>query len=408
MTGQPVRPRVYLDHNATAPLRPEARAAALAVLEAAANPSSVHAEGRRARATLDGARAAVAALVGAEPEGVVFTSGATEAANLALSPDAACDGRPGFDRLLVSATEHAAVLRGHRFPAEAVTVLPVDGDGLLDLSMLGEALDAVRAAGGRAMVAVQAANNETGVLQPVRAIAGFVGDRGGALVCDAVQAAGRIDCGALGADLVVLSAHKLGGLAGAGALVAASGRVAPGPAVLRGGGQERGLRSGTENVPAIAGFGAAAAAGLVPGLAALRDRFEAALLDAAPDAVIFGREARRLPNTCAFAVPGVAAERLLMAFDLGGVAVSSGSACASGMVGRSHVLEAMKVKASFTSGAIRVSLGWSSVAADADRAASVLRGALARMRAGGRSRMDGMPPARLDALGAALHRGATI
>ena len=380
MTGQPARPRVYLDHNATSPLRPEARSAALSALERAANPSSVHAEGRRARAIVEAARAGVAASVGARPEGVVFTSGATEAANLALSPDLVCDGEAGFDRLLVSATEHAAVLRGHRFSAEAVTVLPVGPDGTLDLAALRGAL----AEGGRLLVAVQAANNETGVLQDVAAIAGLVRSHHGALVCDAVQAVGRIDCRALGADIFLLSGHKLGGLAGAGALVAASGRVAPGSAVLRGGGQERGLRSGTENVPAIAAFGAACAAGIVPGLTALRDRFEAALLDRAPDAMVFGCGARRLPNTCAFAVPGVTAERLLIALDLDGVAVSSGSACASGKVGRSHVLDAMKVNSSFTSGAIRVSFGWDSVEADADRAAHALGMALHRMREGRR------------------------
>lgn len=380
MTGQPVRQRVYLDHNATAPLRPEARAAALSALDRAVNPSSIHAEGRRARALVEAARPGVAALVGANPEGVVFTSGATEAAPLALTPDLACEGRVGFDRLLVMATEHAAVLRGHRFPAEAVTSLPVGDDGVLDLAALHRAL----AQGPRALVAVQAANNETGVLQDVPAIAETVRSHGGALVCDAVQAAGRVDCRALGADILLLSAHKLGGLAGAGALVATSDRIALGSAVLRGGGQERGHRSGTENVPAIAAFGAAcvASACLVPGSAALRDRFESALLEIAPDAVVFGRGGARLPNTCAFAVPGVAAERLLMAFDLGGVAVSSGSACASGVVGRSHVLQAMNVRTSFISGAIRVSFGWDSDETDADRAAHVLDTALHRMREG--------------------------
>jgi cysteine desulfurase len=297
-----------------------------------------------------------------------------------LTPDLACDGRRGFDRLLVGATEHAAVLRGHRFASEAVTVLPVTGDGRLDRAALSDAL----AAGGRALVAVQAANNETGVLQDVPGTAELVRARGGALVCDAVQAAGRIDCRALGADIILLSAHKLGGLAGAGALVATSGRVGPGSAVLRGGGQERGLRSGTENVPAIAAFGAACAASASqsPAAAALRDRFEAALLAIAPDAIIFGRSAPRLPNTCAFAVPGVGAERLLMALDLDGIAVSSGSACASGVVGRSHVLAAMKVNGSFTSGAIRVSTGWDSDAGGLDHLVHAFATALHRMREG--------------------------
>ena len=380
MTGHPDRPRVYLDHNATAPLRPEARMAMLSAFEAPSNPSSVHAEGRRAHAILEQARASVAALVGASPTGVVFTSGATEAAHLALSPDLAADGIAGFTRLLVSATDHVAVLRGHRFPAGAATVLPVHGDGTLDLSALEDRL----AEGARAVVAVQAANNETGVIQPIAEIATLVRAHGGVLVCDAVQAAGRIDCRALGADILLLSGHKLGGPAGAGAMVLTSDRVAPGVPVLQGGGQERGRRSGTENVAAIAGFGAAARAGLVPGLAALRDGFEAALLEMAPDTVIFGRDAERLPNTSAFAVPGVTAERLLMALDLDGIAVSSGSACASGKVGRSHVLEAMKVKTDFTSGAIRVSIGWDSDEVGLDRAVHALATALHRMRQGRR------------------------
>ena len=379
MTGQPARPRVYLDHNATAPLRPEARAAALAAMDLASNPSSIHAEGRRARALVEDARARVAALAGADRSGVVFTSGATEAAAFALAPDLARDGRRGFARLLVSATEHAAVLAGHRFPAAAVTVLPVSGDGLLDRDALRTAL----AAGAPALVALQAANNETGVLQPVDEVAAEVHAAGGALVCDAVQAAGRIDCRALGADVLLLSGHKLGGLAGAGAAVATHAGLGWAGPVLQGGGQERGHRSGTEAVVALAAFGAAAAAAAGdPMSPALRDGFETALLGLAPDAAIFGRAAPRLPNTCAFAVPGVAAERLLMALDLDGIAVSSGSACASGKVGRSHVLDAMKVKTDFTSGAIRVSFGWDSAVADVERLVHALGTALHRMRGG--------------------------
>lgn len=378
MTITPDTPRVYLDHNATAPLRPEARAAALAALEAPSNPSSVHAEGRRARATVEAARERVAALAGADPAGVVFTSGATEAAHLALSPDLRCGGRTGFERLLVSATEHAAVLRGHRFAPESVTVLPVGADGRLDLGALREAL----AAAGPAVVAVQAANNETGVLQPVAAVAGCVREWGGALVCDAVQAAGRIPCDALGADLLLLSGHKLGGLAGAGAVVVTGSRATLGSSVLSGGGQERGRRAGTENVAAIAAFGAAAAASAALPSPALRDGFEAALLASVPDAEIFGRAAPRLPNTSAFAVPGVSAERLLIALDLAGVAVSSGSACASGKVGRSHVLDAMKVKLGFTMGAIRVSFGWSSRESDVEILMSALSVSLDRMTRG--------------------------
>ena len=347
-------------------------------MDAPANPSSVHAEGRRARAVLEGSRRAIATLVGARPDGVVFTSGATEAAHLALSPDLSIDGHRGCDRLIVSSVEHAAVLRGHRFPSAAVSILPVLPSGVVDL----DALRGLLATAGRMAVAVQAANNETGVLQPVAEIAALVRTAGGALVCDAVQAAGRIDCRGLGADILLLSSHKLGGLTGAGALVLASDRVALGAPVMRGGGQERGFRAGTENVPAIAAFGAAAEAATAgpERLRALRDRFEAALFEMASDVCVFGREAERLPNTCAFAVPGVAAERLVMAVDLAGVAVSSGSACASGVVGRSHVLEAMGIAPDLRRGAIRVSFGWNSVESDATRASEVLAQALERMR----------------------------
>ena len=375
-----VSPRVYLDHNATAPLRPQAKAAALEALALAANPSSVHAEGRRARALVEDARRQVASLVGSSAERVVFTSGATEAAHLALSPDTFADGRRGFDRLLVGATEHAAVLHGPRFGGDAIETVPVSAAGGLDLAALSSAL----ARGGRAMVAVQAANNETGVLQPMDDIAALAWKHDGVVVCDAVQAAGRIACNAVPADVLLLSAHKLGGLAGAGAVVMLSDRVGLGAAVLRGGGQERGFRAGTENVAAIVAFGAAAeaASGLAEAslMAALRDRFEAGLLRIAPDAELFGGDAPRLPNTSAFAVPGLRAETLLMSLDLAGIAVSSGSACASGKVGRSHVLEAMGVKPDLRAGALRVSFGWSSTEADVEDALAEMAATLDRMR----------------------------
>ncbi len=378
MTASTGSPRVYLDHNATAPLRPEARSAVLAVLEMAANPSSVHAEGRRARAAVEEARARVATMVGARQDRVVFTSGASEAASLALAPDLVHGGRRGFDRLVVGSTEHAAVLHGHRFPVEAVSVVPVLSSGVIDLAALSRAL----ADGGRAIVAVQAANNETGVLQPLEAVSRIAHSTGAILVTDAVQAAGRIACDAMPADMVFLSGHKLGGLAGAGALVLLSGDLALGTPMLRGGGQERGLRAGTENVPAIAAFGAAAACGHGDGrrIGTLRDRFETALLHLAPDAVLFGHDAQRLPNTSAFAVPGVAAEKLLMALDLAGIAVSSGSACGSGKVGRSHVLEAMGVAPDLRRSAIRVSFGWTSADADVERVIDVLGTSIDRIR----------------------------
>ena len=233
-------------------------------------------------------------------------------------------------------------------------------------------------------MAVQAANNETGVLQPMDDIAALAWKHDGVVVCDAVQAAGRIACNAVPADVLLLSAHKLGGLAGAGAVVMLSDRVGLGAAVLRGGGQERGFRAGTENVAAIVAFGAAAeaASGLAEAslMAALRDRFEAGLLRIAPDAELFGGDAPRLPNTSAFAVPGLRAETLLMSLDLAGIAVSSGSACASGKVGRSHVLEAMGVKPDLRAGALRVSFGWSSTEADVEDALAEMAATLDRMR----------------------------
>ena len=372
-------PRIYLDYNATAPLRREAREVALEAMDEAGNASSVHAEGRHARRRIETARRQVAALCGAGPEQVVFTSGGTEAAALALAP-VVRPGAASLDRLLIGASEHAAVLRGHRFGPDAVETVPVDSDGRIAL----DRLDALLRSGGPAVVAVQAANNETGVLQPVREVAALVHAAGGILVCDAVQAAGRIACTAeaLGADVVLLSAHKLGGLQGAGAVVTAGEGLRPEP-LWRGGGQERGVRGGTENVPAIAAFGAVAdLPASVPDadrLAGLRDRFEAELARLRPDVVVFGRDAPRLPNTSAFAVPGITAERLMIAFDLGGIAVSSGSACSSGKVGRSHVLEAMGVGPDLRSGAIRVSFGWRSIESDVGGALTVLAEALERM-----------------------------
>jgi cysteine desulfurase len=365
------RPRAYLDHNATTPLRLAAREAMLAALARAGNASSVHGEGRRARALVDSARETVGRFVKTEPKNIYFTSGATEALNLVLTPELELDGNKAhFEVLLVSAGEHAAVLQGHRFPAAAVEKLPLTPSGVLDLAVLDAAL--ARHAGRRILLALQAANNETGVLQPVAEAAAAVHAAGGALVCDGVQAAGKAACDfpALGADVLVLSAHKIGGPQGAGALCFAGGSHHIRVRLIRGGGQERGLRAGTENVAAIAGFAAAleAAGETGPGemvrAAAFRDRLERDLLAIAPAAEVFGAAAPRLPNTANFAVPGVGAEVLLMALDLEGVAVSSGSACSSGKVKRSHVLEAMGVAADLVDGAIRVSLGWNSEEAD--------------------------------------------
>ena len=362
--------RVYFDWNATAPLRPEARAALVATLDAAGAASSVHSEGRVARAIVEAARTQVAALVGVEAKSVVFASGATEANMLALTPSLVVLGKPvACDRLLVSAIEHASVLSGGRFAADKVEQLPVTPDGVVDLDALRLAL----AKGGRPLVSVMHANNETGVIQPIAEIAALVHDARGILHVDAAQTAGRIACDmtALGADMLTISSHKIGGPQGAGALIMRGAQ--PATPLIRGGGQERGFRAGTENVAAIAGFGAAAAAAAATyetagdRMAALRDRFETLLKLTSPDVVIFGASVPRLPNTTYFAVPGLKAETAVISFDLNAVAVSSGSACSSGKVAQSHVLAAMAADPALSPGAIRVSLGWTTTEPDIDR-----------------------------------------
>lgn len=362
--------RAYFDWNATAPLRPEAKAAMLAAMGLTGNASSVHAEGRKARQVIESARQNVAALVGAEARNVTFTSGATEANMLALTPALEAGGRKGLrDRLFVSAIEHPSVRAGGRFPAEAVEELKVTTDGVVDLA-------ALRAALGRAerpLVSVMLANNETGVIQPIAEIAAIVHEAGGILHVDAVQGAGRIDCDltALGADLLSVSSHKLGGPQGVGALIR-RGDIHIGEPLIRGGGQERSLRAGTENVAAIAGFGAACAAAQAARqtdairMAALRDRLEAGITAATSQAVIFGSNAPRLPNTTLVGVPGIKAETAIIAFDLNGLALSSGSACSSGRVQPSHVLAAMGVEPHLSLAALRLSLGWSTTEADVE------------------------------------------
>ena len=361
--------RAYFDWNATAPLRPPARAAMLAALEASGNASSVHAEGRAARRLIEDARRQVAALVGAEAKDVVFVSGATEANGLALAPGIKIGPEAApRDRLFVSAVEHPSVLAGGRFAPGDTEILPVDRDGRVDLAALAAALGKAQ----RPLVSVMFANNETGVIQPIVEIAGVVHAANGLLHVDAVQAAGRVplDMGALGADLLSLSSHKLGGPQGAGALIVRAGlSLAP---LIRGGGQERGARAGTENVAGIAGFGAAADAARAElaadaaRMAALRDSIEGAIRAATPQALVFGSLVPRLPNTTLVAVPGVKAETALIAFDLNGIAVSSGAACSSGKVAASHVLAAMGVESALARGAIRISLGPSTAESDVE------------------------------------------
>lgn len=353
--------RAYLDYNASAPLLPAAREAMLAAMDAAANPSSVHAEGRAARRVIEAARRDVAALVNGKPEYVVFTSGATEAATTLLTPDWQM-GRAALRmaRLYVCEADHPCILNGGRFPAERVTRIGVDADGVVRLDALAEALVRHDKAESLPLVAIHAANNETGVIQPLEKIAAVVKAAGGVLVVDAVQAAGRIplDIAAGYADYLILSSHKIGGPQGAGAIVAAADLMMPKP-LVSGGGQEKGHRGGTENLPAIAGFGAAARlalAGLadIEAVRAKRDAIEATIMTLLPDAEIFGRGAARLANTTFFAMPGMKAETAQIAFDLAGVALSAGSACSSGKVGPSHVLKAMGRD---DAGALRVSVG---------------------------------------------------
>jgi len=349
------RRETYLDWNATAPLRPEAGAAVAAALARCGNPSSVHRWGRAARQSVERSREAVAALIGAMPEGVIFVSGGTEANHLALIGS-------GRERVLVSAVEHSSVVEAVPL-AERVAV---DGDGIVDLARLDQQL----AADPRpAIVSVMFANNETGIIQPVAEIAALAHAQGALFHCDAVQGAGKLPLAAdrIGADLVSLSAHKIGGPPGIGALVV-TGTAEP-TAMIRGGRQERGRRAGSENLPGIAGFAAAAAAAAA-GIAdyervrQLREALEQATVEAVPGAVVIGSDVARLPNTTALALPGVSAETQVIALDLDGVMVSAGAACSSGKVGPSHVLAAMGVTPEIAAATIRISLGWTTTEAD--------------------------------------------
>ncbi|SFO79934.1 cysteine desulfurase [Mesorhizobium sp. NFR06] len=377
--------RAYLDYNASAPLIAEARAAMVAALDAA-NPSSVHSEGRAARRLVEDARRDVARLVNAKPEHVFFTSGATEAASTLLGADWQIGrGAIRMSHLYVSAADHPCLLNGGRFAAAQVTKIGVDGNGIADLDALAAALAAHDKAAGLPLVAIHAANNETGIVQPVKRIAEIAKAAGGVLIVDAVQAAGRIplDMSVPYADYLILSSHKIGGPKGVGAIVAASDLMMPWP-LINGGGQEKGHRAGTENVAGIAGFGAAAraaASGLaeMDAIARRRDQVEAIVRDLAPEAEIFGAAAPRLANTTFFAIPGIKAETAQIAFDLAGVALSAGSACSSGKVGPSHVLKAMGFGDSL--GALRVSIGRATGAEDIEAFRAALAGIVAR-RAG--------------------------
>lgn len=355
----------YLDYNATAPVRPEVMRAVVSALETGGNPSSVHKAGREARAKVEAAREAVARLVGASPQSVVFTSGGTEANNMALR-GAALRGQ----HLVVSAIEHDSVLNAVKCGAQTGSLIPVDHDGVADVAALDRELQ--RLPGG-ALVSVMVANNETGVIQPIADVVEVARAHRATVHCDGVQGPGKIavNFDRLGVDLMSLSAHKFGGPQGIGALVVRNGAEAPG-AMIFGGGQERGQRAGTENVPGIVGFGVAAGSASADTetprrIEELRNGLESRILSITGDAVIVGSGAARLPNTSCIAMPGVSAETQVMAFDLEGVSVSAGSACSSGKVARSHVIAAMGLPEDQGDSAIRVSLGWASRSEDVDR-----------------------------------------
>ncbi len=356
-----MRQRFYLDWNATAPVSPGVRVAMAEALEICGNPSSVHEEGRKAKALIEEAREKVAALVGAAPGDVIFTSGGTEANHLALSPPAGAPDAP----LFISAIEHPSVRSGGRFAPERLGDVAVTQDGVLDLSRLADVLNEHQMKrSGFFMLSVMAANNETGVVQPVADAARMAHEAGGTVHCDAVQMAGKlpVSFAEFSADTMSLAAHKIRGPKGVGALVMRGRGGRQVDAMMRGGGQEGGWRAGTENVAGIVGFGVAAEEAATTAndsspIGSLRDRLEGEIRAKAPDALFFGAGAERLPNTSCFAVEGLTAEVLLMGLDLAGVAISSGAACSSGKVKGSAVLAAMGVSAELAQCAIRVSIG---------------------------------------------------
>jgi cysteine desulfurase len=355
--------RAYLDHNATSPLRPTVKAAMLRAMEQGGNASSIHAEGRAARKIMDDAREAIAFKLGCLPQMITFTSGGTEANNLALRGVA-------VERILVSAIEHPSVLAAAKASGKPVEIIPVDDQGRVDLAALDKLL-----IGPKALFSIMLANNETGVVQDFFAIAPRISAAGHLLHVDAVQAFGKmpVNFGLLGCDLLTVGAHKVGGPTGIGVLLIRDGLVVE--PLLHGGGQELRRRAGTENIPAIASFGALAAEPILD-VTVLRNRLEAALAGA----VIFSAGAERLTNTTSFALSGMKAESLLMNYDLEGIAVSSGSACSSGKVQQSHVLKAMGVEPALAAAALRVSLGWNTTEADINHFIAVTEKLMARAK----------------------------
>ena len=359
---------VYLDNNATAPIRPEVIDLMVEVMSTVGNASSIHSAGRLARKRVEDARAEVAALVGADPDNVIFTGGGTEADNLALK---------GFAdrRLIVSAIEHGAILAPALLFDAGADIVPVDEQGLVDLAALE---DLIRDADKPVLLSIMLANNETGVIQPIKEIVAIAKKFDALVHTDAVQSVGKIpvDINDLGVDMMSLSAHKIGGPQGVGALIMRENL--PIMSQIVGGGQERGRRSGTENVAGVAGFGVAAAIarnGLAhyTKISKLRDEMELQIKQIAPGSQVYSGEAPRLPNTSCLTMPGVKSETQVMSFDLEGVAISAGSACSAGKVTASHVLEAMEAPEDVALTAIRVSMGCDTVSEDIDRFVDVWR-----------------------------------
>lgn len=385
-----VAPRSYLDHNATAPLLNEARKAMTAALNCAGNPSSVHSEGRTARRIVEQSRRQIAKLCGGRSDGVVFTSGATEAATTLLcSKYQVGRGTLRISQLYVSAADHPCLLSGGRFDPETVSIFPVDGNGVIDTGVLAALLESHDKNDGLPLVATHLANNETGVIQPVEEIGRIAKTYGAVFVIDAVQAIGRVpvDITKIGADFLIVSSHKIGGPKGVGAFVANSDLLLPAPLIV-GGAQERGHRAGTENLIGIAGFGPAAEAAATGldnrrHIRDLRDRIERRIMEIAPDAIIFGRGVARLDNTIFFTIAGLDAETAQIAFDLAGIAVSAGSACSSGKVGPSHVLQAMGHDDE--AGGLRVSLGGETRTEDVDRFLSAFEQLVERLAGNSRA-----------------------
>lgn len=364
------RQRAYLDCNATAPLRPEARAAALSALDLGGNASAVYGEGRKARALIEEARQAVANLVNAKSEDVIFTSGGSESAATCLMPGFKGVHAAPAERLIVTSIEHSAVLKGGRFNSNAIQLCPVTPSGVIDLAALEKRLVDGQ---GAALIAVMLANNETGIVQPVADVAALARHHGAALICDGVQAVGKIDVdiAALGVDGLILSGHKLGAPQGSGAIVLAEGAKLAQP-LIKGGAQENRLRAGTENVSGIVGLGAACRAIALNGtterarILALRQRLEAALTRFPVTVDVVGADMSRLPNTSLILADGVIGETAVIALDLAGVSVATGSACASGKVTQSHVLAALGIAPERARYALRISLGWSTSEAEID------------------------------------------